>query len=200
MNTYDRILENTYKLFLKKGLFNVSSEDISNASNISPGTLYYHFKNKDEIIETVINKYVLKAYYDCLDSANECNKDTFSRLNVFYKGILGLDNNYNPKGIFNQEDDFKRILVISLEGMQKYSHINDKYHEFNRSYTESIRNIIEFGKNNNEIKSTLDTDELVLFIKSNINGIFFLWIVQENINSKEIIDINLMHVWNYIKK
>ena len=120
MNTYNKILENTYKLFLKKGLYNVSSEDISRASNISPGTLYYHFKNKDEIIENVLNKYVLKVYYDCLDEANNCNGDTFTRLTVFYKGILGLDNEYRPKYVFNNEDDFKKILVISFEGMQKY--------------------------------------------------------------------------------
>lgn len=200
MNTYNKILENTYKLFLKKGLYNVSSEDISRASNISPGTLYYHFKNKDEIIENVLNKYVLNVYYDCLDEANNCNGDTFTRLTVFYKGILGLDNEYQPKYVFNNEDDFKKILVISFEGMQKYKEINQKYNDFNFKYTQSIRNIIENGKNKGEIQSNLDTNELVLFIKSNINGIFFLWIFQKNFNSKEIINMNLKHIWNYIKE
>lgn len=84
--------------------------------------------------------------------------------------------------------------------MQKYKEINQKYNDFNFKYTQSIRNIIENGKNKGEIQSNLDTNELVLFIKSNINGIFFLWIFQKNFNSKEIINMNLKHIWNYIKE
>ncbi len=42
--------------FAAKGLFNSSMDDIQTAANISRGSLYYHFKSKDEIIKTVIEQ------------------------------------------------------------------------------------------------------------------------------------------------
>lgn len=201
MNTYDNILETTYKLFLKKGFHNVSSEDISNANNISPGTLYYHFKNKDEIIIAVFDKYVLGTYYECLDNVLKIDsEDTLSILSYFYKEMLGLDNTFKYTHIFNQEEDFKKILALSFEGIQEYEIINKNYNQFNKDYTKVLEEIINKGKTINQIRTDLSTDELVLFIKANLNGIFFLWVVQEGFDSKNIIETNIKHVWNYIKK
>lgn len=42
--------------FAAKGLFDASMDDIQTAANISRGSLYYHFKSKDEIIQTVIEQ------------------------------------------------------------------------------------------------------------------------------------------------
>ena len=42
--------------FAAKGLFDASMDDIQNTANISRGSLYYHFKSKDEIIKTVIEQ------------------------------------------------------------------------------------------------------------------------------------------------
>ena len=91
MNTYNKILENTYKLFLKKGLYNVSSEDISRASNISPGTLYYHFKNKDEIIELLHKK-----EFDIQDIHNLAWIVEFGKVKWPYRDLLleGSEVNY----------------------------------------------------------------------------------------------------------
>lgn len=198
MKTYDKILENTYELFLDKGFHNVSSADISNASNISPGTLYYYFKNKDEIILAVLDKYVLGTYYEFLHNVNKSTLNTHNKLKSFYLEMLGLDSNYKSK--LTHDDDFKKILLLSFEGIQHYKEISVNYNKFNKEYTKDIENLIDFGKENGEIRLDIPTNELTLFIKSNINGIFFLWIVQENFNSKKIIETNLKHVWEYIKK
>lgn len=42
--------------FAAKGIFEASLDDIQKQANTSRGALYYHFKNKDEIIKTVIEE------------------------------------------------------------------------------------------------------------------------------------------------
>ena len=57
MKTKQRILITSLALFNELGEPNVTTVDISNEMEISPGNLYYHYRNKDDIIEHIVAMY-----------------------------------------------------------------------------------------------------------------------------------------------
>jgi AcrR family transcriptional regulator len=53
MKTKDRILITALDLFNENGTVKITTNHIADAMGISPGNLYYHYRNKEEIIRTL---------------------------------------------------------------------------------------------------------------------------------------------------
>lgn len=58
MNTKEKIIEVAVRLFNKDGTKDVSTNHIAEAAGISPGNLYYHFRNKEEIIRSIYSRMI----------------------------------------------------------------------------------------------------------------------------------------------
>lgn len=56
MSTREKILDTALRLFNENGTAEISTNHIADACGISPGNLYYHFHNKQEIIRELFQR------------------------------------------------------------------------------------------------------------------------------------------------
>ncbi len=78
-NRKEEILKITRKLIQEKGLSNTSTNDIADAVGISRGTLYYHFKTKEEIINELVHFITNQIFYKAKNEAQNGEKDIIKK-------------------------------------------------------------------------------------------------------------------------
>ncbi|ALC16296.1 transcriptional regulator, TetR family [Desulfuromonas soudanensis] len=62
MKTKDKIIETARLLFNEKGTRHVTTNHIAEAAGISPGNLYYHFRNKEDIIRALFERLAAEGF------------------------------------------------------------------------------------------------------------------------------------------
>lgn len=86
VKTRDKILKKSQDLFNERGERNVTTNHIAAALGISPGNLYYHFRNKEEIIYELFMQY--QARTRDLLLAPEDRPLTYDDKMGYFEGIL----------------------------------------------------------------------------------------------------------------
>lgn len=88
MKTRDRILARSLDLFNAEGAPAVTTNAIAAELGMSPGNLYYHFKNKQQIIEPLLRRFddVLGSFASAPESVHELD-DLWLALHLLFENI-----------------------------------------------------------------------------------------------------------------
>lgn len=79
-STRDRLIEAARKLFLAKGYEGTGVAEILSAAGVKSGSLYYFFKNKEELLLAVLTRYVELLHPVVIDPVFERVKDPIERI------------------------------------------------------------------------------------------------------------------------
>ena len=198
MNIKENIAKTALKLFLEKGFYNVSMKDIAEEVGISKPAIYHHFKNKEEMIEGVMDifskksKALMKNYYDNTDDYKKTLETYFHMIPVFknVEDIL-LDEKCELKHTFNE-------FLLSIS---KYNP------EFKKRISKDILGAIEKKReinikalNKRVIKKEVEPKTLALMIHAIVEGLSFIYEIIPDDNMDENIEKVFELFWNLIKK
>jgi TetR/AcrR family transcriptional regulator, transcriptional repressor for nem operon len=154
--TKEIIIDEAYKLFLNHSYDAVSISDICNAIGLTKGALYYHFKNKDELFQAVIDKYLVIIGIECKDIDKITLKEyNFLTLNHTKKMI---------NSIFKHETEFIPINYFSLliDSYRHYDGFANKTNSIMDHELAIIRKILDNAIINKEITDTIDVKTIAL--------------------------------------
>ncbi|OQW95861.1 MAG: TetR family transcriptional regulator [Beggiatoa sp. IS2] len=89
MKTSERILQTSLQLFNEYGEPNITTNHIANEMDISPGNLYYHFRNKDEIVYLLFLQFEeqITAVLETPQSRNPTMDDMWLYLHLAFENI-----------------------------------------------------------------------------------------------------------------
>ncbi len=93
----DIVIENTMKVFWKKGFQGTTMRDISKATNLNPGSLYGSFGNKRKLFFLVLEFYY-KRLTEGINRSMRASGTNDSILDNFFNKIISENENSDLKG------------------------------------------------------------------------------------------------------
>ena len=196
MDTKSRIMEESFKLFLKKGFVDVSLNEIRKASNITTGGFYYHFDSKDTLLVAVIEKYIFNYFNSTIRQIRDFEGTPKEKLKTVILSIIGetqLSEN-------SEKIDYRTLHLLLMEGVRKYEIISKHYTEFYYNLLNFIKDVLDEGAAQDIIRQDIDSTELATFIQTSMVGTVLIWIAMPEMPIENRMNSNIDHLWNYVTK
>ncbi len=129
--TKDKILKHALKLFSSKGYKATTVRDIAGAIGIKQSALYNHFKNKDEILETLISNLTSSAIVTIFDDkeSQELHKQGKSLL-------MSIATTFKLIGFDSQNE---ALLKLLMQEIYRNERIREIYNEY--FYQENVKKL-----------------------------------------------------------
>lgn len=97
-NRYQNILIESARLFRRKGFLATSIRDIGDALDITSAALYYHFKNKDELLEAVM-QIALDRLRSAIEEATSAENHPALNIHLAMRAHLRISTEYQDFAI-----------------------------------------------------------------------------------------------------
>ena len=198
MNTKDLIVEKTLKLILEKSTIDISISEIRNATGLPTGSIYYHFSDKNDIFEAIMQKYMvdyIKIDFDKIPlegpSKNRIHDALLYILHHFINGVeiksINEKINYGDvilllTGTGYIEEEVIRIVLQTGSDIKLF-----------------LTALVEDGKRQNEIRQDFSTENIVESLVIMFMGIQYSWLIFANDDTDLIFEKNFDITWAAIK-
>jgi len=130
------IMEVALLLFMEKGYINTTTQEIIDKVKISRGLLYYHFKNKEDILYCLVERYSEPLLRNISVITYDKNKSAIEKIRSFMEVTF-----ISPDTITNELVELQKTVDL-----EQNRYMMDKFsHNFIKKVTVYFTHIIEQG-------------------------------------------------------
>ena len=161
---HDRILDAAEKIFAENSFLKAKITDIAKLANVSDGTIYEYFENKEELLFTIPMKHFKYFSGKLLDSFEITESDRKIRRLVNY-----------TFSFFLREPIFSKVFILQIQLNQKF--YTSKAYGYYNNYIKFIEDIINKGKNDGTFRKDLEPRVIRNMFLGAFNHIMLRWLI-----------------------
>lgn len=136
VKTKKAIFDAAIKIFSQSGYDGATMDDISIEAGVAKGTLYYHFKSKEEIFKFIIDE-GMKEFNEELKISVDREDDTLDKFRTLCRVQLNL--------VYNNRDFFK-VVMSQLWGKElRQFQLRETMHEYIRYIETYVKDAMNKG-------------------------------------------------------
>lgn len=191
--TKDKILKSALNVFLKNGYSKTSLSDIAKNAGYTRGAVYWHFKDKSEILENLISKFHSRFSSKQSDIL-ESTLDPIDKIN----GMIDI----NFPMLYNNKEfrDFIELTWFKTEIDQHVGLLEGKI-AITKTFNDTIAALFQEASVKGSLRSDVDPEIAALSVTSIINGIYRgYFVMPDKLQSERTGRAILENYLNQIKK
>lgn len=164
------IKEAALKLFSEKGFYSTSTRELTEAAGVSKGTLYWHWKSKEEVAFSLVSD-MLGDFLELIERARDEKGPVIERMERLAAAVAEL---------YYEETDYLRLL---------WKFRADRHYIFSPDYTEKVtsyylrirkglESLVEQGMKSGEFRK-VDSKQMAFIILGITEGLEVEWLENE---------------------
>jgi AcrR family transcriptional regulator len=163
----EKILQESIKLFLAKGFSGSTTNELVCLSGVSKGSLYWHFKDKNDILSQILDKYCAEFLEVARSKIKNC-KGTFpNKFKSFYKFVSEF-----------ARDNRSLLLVFTallIEFAGTGCDLEMRMKEINNDFILIIQELIQDGIQDGTVRTDIDPVIYASLVVSTLMGSHLQW-------------------------
>ncbi|MGE8035438.1 TetR family transcriptional regulator [Lysinibacillus sp. KCTC 33748] len=184
-----RVIEVAATLFLEKGFAYTSMDELVRVSKVSKSNVYYHFSNKEELLEGVVD-YWIEMYQSAIDGLLSQNQLLVEdRIQLFLKQL--------SQGV--QTREYKGscpFITLYIQSPANATKVKGKIGLFFAGLQTKVSLLLKQGIENGEFRKTINIDEVASLFITNLEGALF---ISETLKDATVIMKTADHFFNLLR-
>lgn len=170
----DRLVITTLDVIDEIGIMNLSTREIASREGVSEATLFRHYKNKNELLMTVLD-YFTQFDNDLYQTTMLKNLSPIESIRFLISSIAEFYENYPA------------ITVITqlMDTLRYEPELEDKVKSIISVRSQIIEKMIDEAKESKQIRADIDTENLADIISGAFREICLKWRINRSFSLKE---------------
>lgn len=189
-----KILLESFKLFVSKSLSDITFSDIEKATNLSRGAILYHFKTKDQIFTEIVNQFILDKD-NKLPVINQ-EKNLWENIEFFIDAKKKQQAFLTNIGIANAN---RAYICMTTNAMFFLEDMPQKMTQRRERELQYWRDLLCFAKNRGEIKKEIDEELWAQFFFNIYYGYSYTSMANSNGCDLNHLSEQFRHLYNLMK-
>jgi AcrR family transcriptional regulator len=162
-----RVIEVAANLFLEKGFVYTSMDELVRVSKVSKSNVYYHFSNKEELLESVVDYWITMYSHAMEEVLNQQQFSVEQRVMMFLTHL--------SQGV--QAREYKGscpFITLAIQCPAQAVQLKESIGLFFAELQSKVSLLITQGIEREEFRNTIQPDEVAALFITNLEGALFI--------------------------
>jgi AcrR family transcriptional regulator len=165
----ETIIRESTRLFLANGYRGTSVKQITEAAGIGRGTLYWYFKSKEEILESIFRKFERGFVEGLMGAVRNCDGDFIAKYKVFHRFATEFARDNRDLALASNTL-MSEIVGTGAEAERVTRAIWERYRLF-------LEEMLEDGKRDGAVPAEVDSVTCAHVIMASHTGMLVQWFI-----------------------
>ena len=168
--TRQHLLDAALEVFWRDGVTRASSQAIAQEAGVTRGALYWHFKNKEDLFETLFEQQYADFFAAFNDQTLRDNQDVWTHLQH------NLTTMFETLATRESKHKFCNVMFSKCEQTAGNETITELACRYHRLFQKQIAHALQLSREQGRLPENTDIELAAIYLESSLVGLIKIWI------------------------